>query len=69
MRRILAYLPSDGLGLRSQAANGVAVATRAFASLHSDLKAQLSDPDLLKHQAYVGGRWIDAQSGQTIEVG
>ena len=69
MRRVLAYLPSDGAGLRSQVASGVATATRAFASLHSDLKAQLSDPDLLKHQSYVGGRWIDSQSGQTIEVG
>ena len=69
MRRVLSYLPSDGAGLRSQVANGVATATRAFASLHSDLKAQLSDPDLLKHQSYVDGRWIDSQSGQTIEVG
>lgn len=68
MRRVLSYLPSDGAGLRSQVANGVATATRAFASLHSDLKAQLSDPDLLKHQSYVDGRWIDSQSGQTIEV-
>ena len=69
MRRVLAYLPPDGAGLRSQAASGVAAAARAFASLPSDLKAQLSDPDLLKHQSYVGGRWIDSQSGQTIEVG
>ncbi len=69
MRCVLAYLPSGGSGLRSQAGNAVATANRAFATLHSDLQAQLSDPDLLKQQAYVGGRWIDSQSGQTIEVG
>lgn len=32
----------------------------------ADLK--LKDPDLLKQKAYINGKWIDAKSGQTIEV-
>ncbi len=28
----------------------------------------LSDPRLLREQAYVGGRWIAADSGRTFEV-
>jgi succinate-semialdehyde dehydrogenase/glutarate-semialdehyde dehydrogenase len=28
----------------------------------------LRDPDLLRRQAYIGGRWCDAESGGTLEV-
>ena len=28
----------------------------------------LQDPDLFRQQAYIGGRWCDAESGATIEV-
>ena len=28
----------------------------------------LRDPDLLRRQAYIGGRWCDAESGATLEV-
>ena len=28
----------------------------------------LQDPDLLRRQAYIGGRWCDAESGATLEV-
>ncbi|PRY25504.1 succinate-semialdehyde dehydrogenase/glutarate-semialdehyde dehydrogenase [Aliiruegeria haliotis] len=32
------------------------------------LKARLSDPDLLRTQAYLGGEWVDADSGETHDV-
>jgi len=28
----------------------------------------LEDPDLMRHQAYIGGRWCDADSGATFDV-
>ncbi|SEM98145.1 succinate-semialdehyde dehydrogenase / glutarate-semialdehyde dehydrogenase [Loktanella fryxellensis] len=34
----------------------------------TDLASQLSRPDLLCQQAYVGGKWVDAASGKTIDV-
>lgn len=32
------------------------------------LKSRLRDPKLFREQAYVGGKWIDAQSGKTFSV-
>lgn len=32
------------------------------------LKARLKDPELLKQQIFVGGQWIDADSGETVDV-
>jgi succinate-semialdehyde dehydrogenase/glutarate-semialdehyde dehydrogenase len=32
------------------------------------LKARLKDPELLKTQIFVGGQWIDAANGETIDV-
>jgi len=34
----------------------------------TDLQSQLSRPDLLCNQAFVGGSWVDAASGKTFEV-
>ncbi len=34
----------------------------------TDLKSMLSRPDLVCTQAYVGGKWVDAQSGKTFDV-
>jgi succinate-semialdehyde dehydrogenase/glutarate-semialdehyde dehydrogenase len=31
-------------------------------------KLFLQDPDLFRHQAYIGGRWCDADSGATVKV-
>lgn len=31
-------------------------------------QVQLKDPSLLRHQCYVGGQWLDADSGATISV-
>ena len=31
-------------------------------------KLLLQDPDLFRQQAYVGGRWCDADNGATTEV-
>src|ERR1700674_4767136 len=31
-------------------------------------KFSLQDPDLFRRQAYVGGRWSDADNGATLEV-
>ena len=28
----------------------------------------LQDPDLFRHQAYIAGRWCDADNGATLEV-
>ncbi len=35
---------------------------------HTDLKSLLKNPELLCTQAFVGGNWVDAQSGKTFEV-
>ena len=32
------------------------------------MSLSLSDPSLLKNQAYVDGQWIDADSGETFAV-
>lgn len=32
------------------------------------LKQRLKDPDLLKTQLFVGGQWVDAASGETVDV-
>lgn len=34
----------------------------------TDLKSKLSDPTLLRSQAYVNGEWVDADNGDTFEV-
>jgi hypothetical protein len=31
-------------------------------------KSLLQDPDLFRQQAYLGGRWCDADNGTTAEV-
>ena len=33
-----------------------------------ELKKRLKDPDLLKNQLFVGGQWVDAASGETVDV-
>lgn len=32
------------------------------------LRQRLKDPDLLKNQLFVGGQWVDAASGETVDV-
>ncbi len=32
------------------------------------MQLSLSDPGLLKSQAYIDGQWVDADSGATIDV-
>ena len=32
------------------------------------MSLQLQDPDLLKHQAYIDGEWVDADDGDTVAV-
>lgn len=61
MRRLVASAAASSLGLRSQAPG--AAGARALGT-----NLGLSDPDLLRTRSYVGGQWIDAQSGETIEV-
>jgi succinate-semialdehyde dehydrogenase/glutarate-semialdehyde dehydrogenase len=33
-----------------------------------ELRKRLKDPDLLKNQLFVGGQWVDAASGETVDV-
>lgn len=33
-----------------------------------ELKKRLKDPELLKNQLFVGGQWVDAASGETVDV-
>jgi len=32
------------------------------------MRFSLQDPDLFRRQAYIGGRWCDADNGATLEV-
>lgn len=32
------------------------------------LKSKLNDPELLKSQCFIGGQWVDASDGDTVEV-
>ena len=36
--------------------------------MDSEVKIKLDDPSLLRQQCYVDGRWVDAASGDVIEV-
>lgn len=44
------------------------LAARLLSTAAPDSASQLSDPKLLRTQCYVGGGWIDAASGEVIEV-
>lgn len=44
----------------------VIIQQRGYAKGHT--VPPLSDPSLLKSQAYINGEWVDAQSGKTFEV-
>ena len=35
---------------------------------NNELKSKLENPDLLIEQCYVAGQWIDADSGETLDV-
>jgi hypothetical protein len=35
---------------------------------NSMMRFSLQDPDLFRRQAYIGGRWCDADNGATLEV-
>ncbi|MDP5336261.1 MAG: aldehyde dehydrogenase family protein, partial [Paracoccaceae bacterium] len=34
----------------------------------TDLKSLLKDPSLLAEKAYVGGKWVESETGATFEV-
>src|SRR5688500_13465616 len=36
--------------------------------MESTMQLTLKDPSLLRHQAYVNGQWVDADSGTTFSV-
>lgn len=59
-------LASNNSVLRTVSKGFLLFRTFAMAANHSVPK--LKDPSLLKEQCYVGGKWIDANSGQTFEV-
>lgn len=40
----------------------------AHPAVEPDVLAHLSDTGLLRTQCYVGGQWIDASDGATLEV-
>ena len=36
--------------------------------MDAEVKIKLNDPALLRQQCYINGEWVDAASGQSIEV-
>ena len=42
--------------------------SRPMTSASSDFTWSLSDPQLLRTQAYINGAWVDADSGATFDV-